>query len=119
MPLNANIWNTIFSSGFYMPGNFIGTAADLMGSGGQADDLEEKPLRSIRSARDNQNRSRLSHGEMLAHYDQGISIGEIARRAGVSRQRVHKLAMDNGRTRRRDSARDQRVVAGREALGLA
>jgi len=90
-----------------------------MGSGGQADDLEEKPLRSIRSARDNQNRSRLSHGEMLAHYDQGISIGEIARRAGVSRQRVHKLAMDNGRTRRRDSARDQRVVAGREALGLA
>jgi PPE-repeat protein len=34
--LNANIWNTIFSSGFYMPGNFIGTAADFMGSGGQA-----------------------------------------------------------------------------------
>jgi PPE-repeat protein len=34
--LNANIWNTIFSSGFYMPGNFIGTAADFMGVGGQA-----------------------------------------------------------------------------------
>ncbi len=35
--LNANIWNTIFSSGFYMPGNFMGTAADFMGlSGGQA-----------------------------------------------------------------------------------
>ena len=34
--LNANIWNTIFSSGFYMPGNFIGTAADFMGLGGQA-----------------------------------------------------------------------------------
>ena len=35
--LNANIWNTIFSSGFYMPGNFMGTAADFMGlAGGQA-----------------------------------------------------------------------------------
>jgi PPE-repeat protein len=28
---NANIWNTIFSSGFYMPGNFLGTAVDFMG----------------------------------------------------------------------------------------
>jgi PPE-repeat protein len=37
--INANIWNTIFSSGFYMPGNFLGTAADFMGlaqSGGGA-----------------------------------------------------------------------------------
>jgi PPE-repeat protein len=35
--LNANIWNTIFSSGFYMPGNWMGTAADFAGlSGGQA-----------------------------------------------------------------------------------
>ncbi len=35
--LNANIWNTIFSSGFYMPGNFLGNAADFMGlAGGQA-----------------------------------------------------------------------------------
>ena len=25
--LNANIWNDIFSSGFYMPGNYLGTAA--------------------------------------------------------------------------------------------
>ncbi|OBF89502.1 hypothetical protein A5791_17025 [Mycobacterium sp. 852002-51163_SCH5372311] len=34
---NANIWNTIFSSGFYMPGNWMGTAADFMGlAGGQA-----------------------------------------------------------------------------------
>ncbi|MEB3984428.1 PPE family protein, partial [Mycobacterium sp. 663a-19] len=32
---NANIWNTIFSSGFYMPGNFLGTAADFMGMGQQ------------------------------------------------------------------------------------
>jgi hypothetical protein len=29
--INANIWNTIFSSGFYMPGNYAGTAADFMG----------------------------------------------------------------------------------------
>jgi PPE-repeat protein len=28
--LNANIWNTIFSSGFYMPGNFLGTLSDFM-----------------------------------------------------------------------------------------
>jgi PPE-repeat protein len=33
--LNANIWNTIFSSGFYMPGNFLGTAADFIGLGNQ------------------------------------------------------------------------------------
>jgi PPE-repeat protein len=33
--LNANIWNTIFSSGFYMPGNFLGTAADFAGLGSQ------------------------------------------------------------------------------------
>ena len=31
--INANIWNTIFSSGFYMPGNFLGTAADFIGLG--------------------------------------------------------------------------------------
>ncbi len=39
--INANIWNTIFSSGFYMPGNYAGTAADFMGlqqsAGGAAD----------------------------------------------------------------------------------
>jgi PPE-repeat protein len=29
--LNANLWNTIFSSGFYMPGNFLGTMTDLIG----------------------------------------------------------------------------------------
>jgi hypothetical protein len=32
--LNADIWNTIFSSGFYMPGNYLGTAADYMGLAG-------------------------------------------------------------------------------------
>jgi PPE-repeat protein len=34
--VNANIWNTIFSSGFYMPGNFLGTAADFMGQAAQS-----------------------------------------------------------------------------------
>jgi PPE-repeat protein len=37
---NATIWNTIFSSGFYMPSNFLGTATDLFqagqGAGGAA-----------------------------------------------------------------------------------
>jgi PPE-repeat protein len=48
--LNANIWNTIFSSGFYMPGNFMGTAADFLGvAGGQAaqqaiGDIAQGPL---------------------------------------------------------------------------
>ena len=34
--LNADIWNTIFSSGFYMSGNYLGTAADYMGLGRRA-----------------------------------------------------------------------------------
>ena len=29
--LNDNLWNTIFSSGFYMPGNFIGNLVDFFG----------------------------------------------------------------------------------------
>jgi PPE-repeat protein len=29
--LNDNLWNTMFSSGFYMPGNFLGTMTDLIG----------------------------------------------------------------------------------------
>ncbi len=48
--LNADIGNIIFSSGFYMPGNYWGTAADYMGlAGGQAaqralGDIAEGPL---------------------------------------------------------------------------
>ncbi|HTQ21418.1 PPE family protein [Mycobacterium sp.] len=48
--LNANIWNTIFSSGFYMPGNFLGNVSDFMGlAGGQAaqqaiGDIAQGPL---------------------------------------------------------------------------
>jgi predicted DNA-binding protein (UPF0251 family) len=81
-------------------------------------DPDEKPPGSVRVARDNQNRSSLSHGDILSLYDQGLSIGEIARKAGVSRQRVHKLAMDHGRTHRRQTTRDQRVVVGRDVLGM-
>ncbi len=29
--VNANIWNTIFGSGFYLPSNFLGTASDFIG----------------------------------------------------------------------------------------
>ncbi|SPM34151.1 PPE family protein [Mycobacterium rhizamassiliense] len=29
--VNANIWNTIFGSGFYLPSNFLGTGADFIG----------------------------------------------------------------------------------------
>jgi hypothetical protein len=82
------------------------------------EDLDDKPPGSVRSSRDNQNRSALSNEAMLDLYDRGVSIGEIARKAGVSRQRVHKLAMDHGRTRRRETARDQRVLAGRETLKM-
>jgi PPE-repeat protein len=31
LALNNNLWNTIFSSGFYMPGNWLGTMTDLVG----------------------------------------------------------------------------------------
>ncbi|MEB3981321.1 PPE family protein [Mycobacterium sp. 663a-19] len=34
--LNANIWNTIFASGFYMPARFLGTAANFMSLSQQA-----------------------------------------------------------------------------------
>jgi PPE-repeat protein len=29
--VNANLWNTIFGSGFYLPSNFLGTGADFIG----------------------------------------------------------------------------------------
>ncbi|MEB4209912.1 PPE family protein [Mycobacterium sp. 94-17] len=32
--LNDNLLNTVFSSGFYMPGNYLGTMTDLAGMGG-------------------------------------------------------------------------------------
>jgi PPE-repeat protein len=34
--LNDNLWNTMFSSGFYMPGNFLGTMTDFVGLQGAA-----------------------------------------------------------------------------------
>jgi PPE-repeat protein len=37
--LNDNLWNTIFSSGFYMPGNFIGNLVDFFGLQGLGADV--------------------------------------------------------------------------------
>lgn len=82
------------------------------------EDPDEKPVAGARSVGQAPNRSSLTNDEMLALYDRGESIGEIARRAGVSRQRVHKLAMDNKRPRRRQQQREERVALGREVLGL-
>ncbi|WP_239655063.1 PPE family protein [Mycobacterium riyadhense] len=36
---NANIWNTIFSSGFYMPSNTLGAFTTLLGAGAAGDAL--------------------------------------------------------------------------------
>jgi hypothetical protein len=63
------------------------------------------------------NRSRMDPRRILELYDAGASIGEIARQAGISRQRVHRIAMDAGRRPRREVAREQRIAAGEEALG--
>lgn len=81
-------------------------------------DPEEKPVSAARSVHAAPNRSTLSRDEMLALYDRGESIGEIARRAGVSRQRVHKLAMDHQRPPRRTQQRERRVAEGLDVLGL-
>jgi len=64
------------------------------------------------------NRSRIASATILALYDRGLSIGDIARQAGVSRQRVHKLAMDHGRQPRRLLAREQRIEDGRGLLAI-
>jgi PPE-repeat protein len=42
--LNNNLWNTVFSSGFFMPGNYLGTMTDfagLAGGGAAADAVGE------------------------------------------------------------------------------
>jgi hypothetical protein len=65
------------------------------------------------------NRSRIEAAEILALYDAELSIGEIARRAGISRQRVHKLAMDNGRRPRRVLAKEKRIAEGQGLLKAA
>jgi hypothetical protein len=102
------------SIGFCPPGDWRPGMAD--GDGAECPD--EKPPGAVRGARDNQNRSRLACADILTLYDEGVSIGDIARQAGVSRQRVHKLAMDNGRTQRRQQVRAQRVSSGRDLLRL-
>ena len=81
-------------------------------------DGEDDAGPTSRAAPSAPNRSKLAAEEILKLYDTGLSIGDIARRAGVSRQRVHKLAMDQGRPQRRVSARDARISEGREVLRL-
>jgi hypothetical protein len=63
------------------------------------------------------NRSKLDAERILQLYDADMSIGEIARKAGISRQRVHKIAMDNGRTPRRVLAKERRINEGQDLLG--
>ncbi|MBA3936134.1 MAG: hypothetical protein H0X38_01640 [Planctomycetes bacterium] len=98
--------------GFCPPGDWRPGMAEPTAEG-------EDDTPTARTPKDNQNRSSLSSAEMLALFDQGLSSGAIARQAGVSRQRVHKLAMDNGRTQRRQAVREQRVASGRELLGVS
>jgi hypothetical protein len=65
------------------------------------------------------NRSKLDPEKILALYDADMSIGEIARKAGISRQRVHKIAMDAGRTPRRVLAKERRISQGQDLLKSA
>ncbi len=83
---------------------------------------EEEPTRPRLGPADTgriANRSRLEPARILSLYDEGVSIGEIARKAGISRQRVHKMAMDAGRTARRQLAKEARIAAGAELLSAA
>lgn len=48
--LNANVLNTIFSSGFYMPGNFMGTAADFAWLSGHASEAAGDGARGLAEA---------------------------------------------------------------------
>lgn len=104
--------------GLCPPGDWRPGSAENEDDGDGVECPDEKPPGAVRGARDNQNRSRLASDDLLKLYDEGVSIGEIARRAGVSRQRVHKLAMDNGRSQRRQLQRAQRVADGRGLLQL-
>ena len=84
----------------------------------RCDEFDDKPITLVHINHLPRNRSALSSDEMLALYDQEVSIGEIARQAGVSRQRVHQLAMGNGRPPRRQMTRATRVEQGRTTLGI-
>jgi len=65
------------------------------------------------------NRSQLDPKLILELYDADMSIGDIARKAGISRQRVHKIAMDNGRSPRRALAKERRIAAGQDQLSTS
>ncbi|GDY13687.1 hypothetical protein LBMAG53_25650 [Planctomycetota bacterium] len=78
-------------------------------------DPDDKPLAKARLVLEPPNRSKISVEEILARYDHHESICEIARAAGVSRQRIHRLAMEHGRGKRRQIIADLRQLQG-EAL---
>lgn len=79
---------------------------------------EDPATRTVaREPRSTANRSRLDIEQILALYDADWSIGKIAAKAGISRQRVHKIAMDHGRRPRRSLAKERRIAAGQELLG--
>ena len=77
-------------------------------------DPDDKPAKA-RLVLELPNRSKISVEEILARYDHHESICEIARAAGVSRQRIHRLAMEHGRGKRRQIIADLRQSQG-EAL---
>ncbi len=85
---------------------------------GDREDDEDLPERAMPPADPQRqlNRSTLSPDQILSLYDADHSIGEIARRAGISRQRVHKIAMDHGRRPRRELARERRIAEGMQLL---
>jgi hypothetical protein len=61
----------------------------------------------------------MSVEEILTRYDRHESICEIARAAGVSRQRVHRLAMEHGRGKRRQIIADLRQLQGEALLTVS
>lgn len=95
----------------------IGTCAAGAWKPGDRDDPEPARRAGKPDTSRIANRSTLDAERILALYDGGMSIGEIARKAGISRQRVHKIAMDHGRRPRRALAKEQRIEAGRDLLG--
>jgi len=82
---------------------------------GDREEDTAKPAAKVETGRIG-NRSQLVAAQILALYDAEMSIGEIARKAGISRQRVHKIAMDHGRSPRRALAKERRIATGRDQL---
>ena len=86
--------------------------------GDRDEDTAARPAAKVETGRI-ANRSQLVAEQILALYDADMSIGEIARKAGISRQRVHKIAMDHGRSPRRALAKERRIATGRDQLSAS